>query len=113
MICSVRGCKRPVQAHGLCNAHNMRRANGWDTDSPIRKIRRLSDDEARQVRSRYVARDAPRIVELAERYGVSRVTVWRALHGLAHRPKDDLQDRIEERALDNLHPAAPRKRAIR
>lgn len=36
-VCSVEGCERPRWAHGLCGAHNKRRAAGKPIDGPIRR----------------------------------------------------------------------------
>jgi hypothetical protein len=103
-VCTIRGCKRSHQANGLCNAHNMRRTRGWEVDGPIKKIRRLTDAEARRLRRRYVSPEAPTVRELAEELGVAKVTVQRALRGERHRVDDGLQERIAERARDNEHP---------
>lgn len=105
MACSIRGCGRPVQAHSLCNAHNMRRVRGWTVDGQIRQIRRLAKAEVRALRRRYVSPAAPTVRELAEEYGVARITIQRALHGQRHADViDGLQAKIAARARDNEHP---------
>lgn len=101
--CSVLGCSRPVLAHGRCHAHDMRWRNGWALEGSIRPIRRLTDKEAARVRRRYIARDAPTIQELAEAYGVARVTIWRVLHARSHSRDDGLQQRIVTRMRANAN----------
>jgi hypothetical protein len=86
----------------------MRRVHGWDLESPVRTIRRLRPVEAKAIRRRYIAPAAPTIIELAESYQVSRVTIWRVLRGRAHRIDDGLQARIDEQSWANEHPLGRR-----
>jgi hypothetical protein len=111
-LCSEPGCGRFALAKGLCHAHNMRRWSGWTVAGPIRRIRRLSFPEAEKIRFRYVTRGST-IAEMAEEYGVARVTIWRILRGLTYSRNDGLQEPIDRRAASNEHPEGSRCRASR
>lgn len=108
--CVAAGAKRPrtAVANKLCNAHNMRKAKGWQVAGPIRELRRLTPEEAQRIRHRYVSPEAPTVLELAQEHGVSRVTIWRTLRALRHASDDGLQERIDQRSRENEHPSSPR-----
>jgi DNA-binding transcriptional ArsR family regulator len=73
--CSTVGCSRLAHARGRCHAHDMRRRSGSTLQGPVRRIRRLNDDEAAEVRRRYAGRSKPTIPELARAFGMARVHV--------------------------------------
>lgn len=100
--CSVEGCPRKAHSRGLCHAHNMRRWKERDVDGPIQRQGRLPAGAREAIRIAYVSPSAPTIVELAEEYGVGRVTIWHVLRNDRIRIDDDLQERIDTRAAENV-----------
>jgi hypothetical protein len=109
-VCRKFGQKRRAVSNGLCGPHNMRTRMGIDLNSPIQPLpRRLTADDVKKVRREYLSREAPRIIDLAERYQVGRKTIWAVLHGHRRRVRDGLQEEIDRRCWENVHPHSDRK----
>jgi hypothetical protein len=80
----------------------MRRWQDREVAGAIRRKGHLDEDAARAIRSAYVSPTAPTVAELAAEYQVGRITIWRVLRGQRHQVEDDLQDRIDIRAAENM-----------
>lgn len=80
--CFVPGCPSRRYGRGMCRNHYMRLYRGRPNWS-AKVARRLSHDEAENVRRAYQA-GVPR-KDLATGYGVSVVAVWYITKGLRHR----------------------------
>lgn len=69
-LCTIEGCSKPHEAHGLCALHNARRSTGADLYAPIRQKRpqgsgRISHGYLRRMVNLKVQMEHVRIAEKA------------------------------------------------
>jgi hypothetical protein len=84
-FCTVDGCDRKYRARGLCGTHYYRQRAGTPLDGDERsegekhRNAKLASANVRELRSLYA--DGATLRQLAEKFGVSNVSIYNAVAG--------------------------------